>query len=274
MLAPSLPLLIPAASQRLRAIIDDELSTLSHRLVDTAALEAAGGFTGAHFLPDGVDFGALGAAAADPLLLSHLERMQGVRMGTFGAFCENYRIGRRAGGDAPEAVSVMRQYLHPDILQLGYFRWWDCRDAWAQALVDEARGNGWRGGGASGRGGAGHVDGEGCDEPARGHAGERMGEEQQQRKEAPPHRASARLLAAASAWGRKRAAQAEAGAGDAEGERVWEEDEDEDDLGGEEEEEGGEVEEGVEEELILPSRLSVLCSSLPEAENLQTRSGG
>ena len=93
------------------AIIDDELSTMAHSEVDKAALEAAGGFTGAHFLPDGVDFGALGAADNDPLLLAHLQRQKGVRKGTFGAFCENYRIGRRSGGDAPEAISTMREYV-------------------------------------------------------------------------------------------------------------------------------------------------------------------
>ena len=127
---------------RLRAIIDDELRSLAHSEVDKAALEAEGGFTGAHFLPDGpsASFGALGSAADDPLLRAHLERQKGVRKGTFGAFCANYRIGKSAGGDAPEAVAMMREYLYPDIMQLNYFSWWDCQDAWAQALVDEAKG--------------------------------------------------------------------------------------------------------------------------------------
>ena len=99
------------------------------------------GFTGEDLLPGAQDFGASAAQTAisshrtDALLQEHLERQRGVRKGTFGAFCANYRLARTQPDPAATAAAAMMLELMPHVNQLGYLQWWVCRDAWAEALV-------------------------------------------------------------------------------------------------------------------------------------------
>lgn len=99
------------------------------------------GFTGEDLLPGAQDFGASAAQTAmsshrtDALLQEHLERQRGVRKGTFGAFCANYRLARTQPDPAATAAAAMMLELLPHVHQLGYLKWWVCRDAWAEALV-------------------------------------------------------------------------------------------------------------------------------------------
>ena len=99
------------------------------------------GFTGEDLLPGAQDFGASAAQTAisshrtDALLQEHLERQRGVRKGTFGAFCANYRLARTQLDPAATAAAAMMLELMPHVNQLGYLQWWVCRDAWAEALV-------------------------------------------------------------------------------------------------------------------------------------------
>ena len=69
------------------------------------------------------------------MLQEHLERQRGVRKGTFGAFCANYRLARTQPDPAVTAAAAMMLELLPHVHQLGYLQWWMCRDAWAEALV-------------------------------------------------------------------------------------------------------------------------------------------
>ena len=114
---------------------------------DNRAALAAGdvcGFTGEDLLPGDQDYGASAAATevsthrSDALLQEHLERQRGVRKGTFGAFCANYRLARQHPNPASSAAADMMRELLPHVRQLGYLRWWRCRDAWADALAADA----------------------------------------------------------------------------------------------------------------------------------------
>ncbi|WP_206749799.1 hypothetical protein [Synechococcus sp. UW179A] len=99
------------------------------------------GFTGEDLLPGAQDFGASAAQTAmsshrsDAVLQEHLERQRGVRKGTFGAFCANYRLARTQPDPATTAAAAMMLELLPHVHQLGYLQWWVCCDAWAEALV-------------------------------------------------------------------------------------------------------------------------------------------
>jgi len=129
---------------RLAAIVEDELSSRSHEqfAVDPCSLQ--GGFVGDDFLPGSVrrfvgdNFGPVARDPVDSLLATHLARAKGVRKGTFGAFVANYRLAR-ADPMNTQARETMAEYLFPDIMQLGYFDWLMCKDAWAQELVESAR---------------------------------------------------------------------------------------------------------------------------------------
>ena len=132
-------------------ICREEMTARSDEVVqafddDNRAALAAGevcGFTGEDLLPGSQDFGASAAETADhthrndPLLQQHLERQRGVRKGTFGAFCANYRLARQQADPSHSAAADMMRELMPHVRQLGYFQWWLCCDDWAQDLVDE-----------------------------------------------------------------------------------------------------------------------------------------
>ena len=132
-------------------ICREEMAARSDEVVqafddDNRAALAAGevcGFTGEDLLPGSQDFGASAAETADhthrndPLLLEHLERQRGVRKGTFGAFCANYRLARQQADPSYSAAADMMRELMPHVRQLGYFQWWQCCDDWAEALVAE-----------------------------------------------------------------------------------------------------------------------------------------
>jgi hypothetical protein len=69
------------------------------------------------------------------MLKEHLQRQRGVRKGTFGAFCANYRLAREQSDPASSAAAAMMRELLPKVHQLGYLQWWVCRDNWAETLV-------------------------------------------------------------------------------------------------------------------------------------------
>ena len=105
------------------------------------------GFTGEDFLPGNQDFGKtqqeMGEESSSSssssrdleLLKQHLERQKGVRKGTFGAFCANYRVARgEKDPQKSEGAKKMRELL-PDVKKLGFLEWWVCRDEWAEKLV-------------------------------------------------------------------------------------------------------------------------------------------
>lgn len=123
--------------EQVQAFDDDNRKALASGLVC--------GFTGEDLLPGAQDFGASAAETAvhshrsDALLQEHLERQRGVRKGTFGAFCANYRLARTQPDPAASAAAAMMLELLPHVHQLGYLRWWVCRDAWAEALVTKGR---------------------------------------------------------------------------------------------------------------------------------------
>ena len=111
---------------------------------DNRAALAAGevcGFTGEDLLPGERDFGASAAevtgsvSRSDDMLKEHLQRQRGVRKGTFGAFCANYRLAREQSDPASSAAAAMMRELLPKVHQLGYLQWWVCRDNWAETLV-------------------------------------------------------------------------------------------------------------------------------------------
>ena len=64
----------------------------------------------------------------DALLQEHLERQRGVRKGTFGAFCGNYRLARTQPDQASTAAAAMMLELLPHFHQLGHLKWWVCCD--------------------------------------------------------------------------------------------------------------------------------------------------
>ena len=123
--------------EQVQAFDDDNRKALASGLVC--------GFTGEDLLPGAQDFGASAAETAvhshrsDALLQEHLERQRGVRKGTFGAFCANYRLARTQPDPAASAAAAMMLELLPHVHQLGYLRWWVCRDAWVVDLVTEGR---------------------------------------------------------------------------------------------------------------------------------------
>ena len=123
--------------EQVQAFDDDNRKALASGLVC--------GFTGEDLLPGAQDFGASAAETAvhshrsDALLQEHLERQRGVRKGTFGAFCANYRLARTQPDPAASAAAAMMLELLPHVHQLGYLRWWVCRDAWVEDLVTEGR---------------------------------------------------------------------------------------------------------------------------------------
>eukprot|EP00009_Paramoeba_aestuarina_P000414 CAMPEP_0201515028 /NCGR_PEP_ID=MMETSP0161_2-20130828/6703_1 /ASSEMBLY_ACC=CAM_ASM_000251 /TAXON_ID=180227 /ORGANISM="Neoparamoeba aestuarina, Strain SoJaBio B1-5/56/2" /LENGTH=236 /DNA_ID=CAMNT_0047911731 /DNA_START=98 /DNA_END=804 /DNA_ORIENTATION=- len=133
--------------ERLQIICNEELEKRKDEAVRSFDEEkqkalAAGelcGFTGDDLLPGTQDFGAAGEESrrSDPLLKEHLDRQQGVRKGTFGAFCANYRLARESENPQQSDAANMMKELLPDVKKLGYFRWWVCRDEWAEAAGTE-----------------------------------------------------------------------------------------------------------------------------------------
>lgn len=123
---------------RLATIVEDELRCRSHEKFAADPSTLQGGFTGDDFLPGSENHGTVTSGNVDPLLQAHQARQVGVRKGTFGAFVANYRLARSDGSNT-HAREAMATHLFPDIMQLGYFNWWKCKDAWAQEMVESAR---------------------------------------------------------------------------------------------------------------------------------------
>jgi beta-phosphoglucomutase-like phosphatase (HAD superfamily) len=120
---------------------DEEVQAFDADNLEALASGEVCGFTGEDLLPGAQDFGASAAETAtrshrsDAVLQEHLERQRGVRKGTFGAFCANYRLARTQPDPAATEAAAMMLELLPHVHQLGYLKWWVCRDAWAEALV-------------------------------------------------------------------------------------------------------------------------------------------
>jgi len=123
---------------KLKSIIDDEIKHRHHEKFSKDTKLLSGGYTGSDFLPDKVNHGKEASLSSNKRLKEAMERVMGVRKGTFGAFVKNYVSAIQNESDRPAAIEQMKKLLYPDIIKLGYFKYLKCKHAWAQQCVEEA----------------------------------------------------------------------------------------------------------------------------------------